>query len=101
MVTILSACRETLTETPTSVQAAKHTSTKESRCEFNIPPVVLQGYDAGETQTIESPADVPIIDLCRTSVLSAAHKLKGTHNTGGVTGHDLITKDDDEGKEQA
>ncbi len=55
---------ELRTETPASVQTAKHTGTEEGRRKFDNPAKVLKGNDAGETQAVQGPANVPIEDLC-------------------------------------
>lgn len=67
------------TETPGRVQAGKHPSTEESRGELDVPTVVLQADDAGETQTVKGPTNVPVKD-----------------DTGCVAGHNLVDKADDE-----
>jgi hypothetical protein len=72
-----------LTETPAGVQTAEHTSTKEcrgpylfsgqkkersdavGRLTFENPSIVLNVDHAGESETVESPADVPVVDLSK------------------------------------
>jgi len=49
-----------LTETPRGVQSRKHTSSKERRGKFEDPAIVLQTDDAGKTETVKCPTDVPV-----------------------------------------
>jgi hypothetical protein len=66
---------------------------------LNDPAVILQLDHACESESVESPADVPIIELEENSdQLWVNGKARGyvTYNSRSITGHNLEDEHDDE-----